>query len=315
MLLNFQGSDAYRIRQAITEIIGQQDQEGLSVAHFDLAQSGQDEEFERELKYPSFFQSARVIILHNALANAQTAEQTQSILGRYDIEEDPAIIVIAISSSTSHPSVATKKLISYLEHHGLSRSFEPLSGAERSRWISEFCGQRGSLIQPTAISALAERVTLDSWALAMELEKLCAYVDGQAITREIVEELVPISDERSEFELTDAFYAHDKRGMVAALWRRLSGGTSEQMILGILSSGVRSMLITRAMSNQGLDITTIARIANLHPFVVQKALRGANTYDEQRLRTMHGYLAELDRRAKDGDINMADGLMESILDL
>ena len=315
MLLYYHGSDAYRIRQTIADVIGHQNQEGLSVTRIDLVGEGQAEEFERELKYPSFFQSTRVIVIQNILANVQTAEQTYDILTRYDIAKDPSIIVIGVSSSENRPSAATKQLTAYLDRHAQSQSFELLTGAERVRWINDFCAQRDSSIQPTAITTLIGRLPPDGWALALELEKLCAYADGQTITSNMVTELVPLMDERNEFELTDALYAHNKRGIISALWRRLSDGTAEQLILGTLASGIRTMLIAQSLASRGLDTGAIAKTAGIHPFVAQKALRGANTYTEQQLRAAHGHLAQLDRSAKDGHADIIDSLMAVALEL
>ena len=314
MLVNFFGSDPYLIRQAVQKELTKMSDDALSVTRLDMSRPDDADELERQLKYPSFFQEKRAIIASNVFADAQTAGHVLEILSAHDIGQEPLITVIALGRPEGRISAAAKELAKFFGRHGHSEGFEPLTGTARTKWLSGFCAERGHRLDQSAANELVRRVT-DSWALALELEKLCAYAGKEAITAQDVATLVVPPDDGNEFALTDALYAHDKRALVAALWRRLAEGSPEQMVLGTLASGVRSLLIAKAMHAQGSAPAVIAKAAGIHPFVAQKAVRGSSGYAMPSLLKAHERLAGLDRAIKDGRADGTDALMDVVLGL
>jgi DNA polymerase III delta subunit len=314
MIMNFFGSDPYLIRQAVTEELMRHQDKTLSVSRLDMTRPEDAEELERQLKYPSFFQETRVVVATNAFANAQTAELVMGILESFDVVKEPTLILIVLGQPDGRASSAAKKLSDFLEKKGKRAKFEPLTGAARNKWLADFCAQRECKIETAAAIELSRRVQ-DTWAMAMELEKLCAHAENGTIKAEDVATLVPLPVEHNEFELTDALYAHDKRGAIASLWRRVAEGVSEQLLLGTLASGIRTLLIAKSMAAHGTTPAAIAKASGLHPFVAQKAVRGASGYQLETLMKAHARLAALDRSAKDGLSDAIDGMMAVLLEL
>jgi DNA polymerase III delta subunit len=305
MLHFYQGSDAYRLRSAVHAAI-ERAPRGTPVTTVDLLQKNQSEELERLLKYPSFFQEATIIIVRNILANAEVAEEALKVLERYAAQTLPDVTVITVNhSSGGRESAATKKLSAYLTKHAAQmESLEPLAGAQKAEWVRSFCAQRQCTVPPATMTALAMRVADDTWALANELEKLCAYTGSGEIRADTVTTLIPTRVERDEFELTNALYSHNKRAALGTLWQRLTEGTAEQLLLGTLASAFRTMIMVKSGNAVGI-----------HPFVAGKARRGASAYTDQQLTSAHISLATLDRSSKDGRTDLADGLFGVLLGL
>lgn len=305
MLYFYHGSDAYRLRDAVHAII-ERAGAGVSTTHIDLTEKNQAEELERILKYPSFFQEPTIIVARNVLANATIAQEALDLLERYDAPALTDVTIIAIhEASGGRESAATKKLTTYLTQHATEyATYDLFTGGQRAAWMRSFCETRGCTLSAPALSVLNARATDDTWGLANELEKLCAYADGNEITADAITTLIPPPIDHDEFALTNALYNHNKRGALSALWQRITEGTPEQLLLGTLASATRTLIAVKSGNTSGI-----------HPFVAGKARTGALAYTDQQLTTAHLSLATLDRSSKDGLADLTDGLFGVLLGL
>ena len=127
--------------------------------------------------------------------------------------------------------------------------------------------------------------------------------------------LVPAPYRYDEWELSNAIAARDKRGAVAALFKRVREGAPEPLMVGSLASAVRTLMMVRDLADRGRPATAIAKATGLHPYVVSKTLRGAAAYEPHALREAHRMLAALDRSSKEGAADAVDGLFATLLAL
>lgn len=320
MLIFHHGSDTYRMRQAgiaLAERMGAGHPGMLRNATVDLREPTGTDELERLLKYPTFFSEPTLITVTSALADARTAERMTDILDRYDpARMTDVTVVVRHEGESDGRSAAAKSLLAYLTKKSSEHTeFEPLKGAALDAWVTDFCVRRGCTIAPAALALVTQRTAGDGWALAQELEKLCAYAQNGAIDAHAIHALVAPPPERDEWELSNALAAQDKRGAIGALWRRLSQGTAEQLLLGSLASGIRTLMTVKDLAGRGLSPAAVAKTAGLHPYVVTKTLRGAASYTGEQLAGAHERLAGLDRSAKSGHADMTDGLFAVLLSL
>lgn len=323
MLLYYHGSDTYRLRNAVADVTVQTQKTSanpVSVHTIDGASPDGRLEFERLLKYPSFFEETKIIVVTGALADAETASELHELLTQYGVAALPdAVICISQLEPAGRPSAASKKLTSYLEKHAkTSQEFKPLTGTALARWVRDVCADQGCTISPDAVAELLRRTGDDTWMLANEISKLCAFSytsEGKHITLTAVRETVTAVQERDEWELSNALAGKDKRGVLAALFRRLAEGTPEQLILGSLAAGIRTLMIVKDLSERRMTPALIARTAALHPYVVSKTLRGATLYTAPQLRRTLSELSLLDRAFKDGRADATDSLFRIVLEL
>lgn len=312
MLILYSGSDAYRLHRATAELVATyREKYGSTVNLFSVDGSDEDatEHIERPLKYPSFFEEKKLIVVHNAAGAAMAG-----VLKQYKLSELDDIVLIAVQH-TKHESCDKKILAALTKAADRAEIFEPLTGTLLTAWARDYCKERKTTIETVALVALLQRTNSDMQSLSNELEKLCAYTRDGGITLQAVQLLTPVRYEQDEWELSNALAAHDKRAAIAVLWRRLRDGVSEQMLLASLAAGVRNLSMVKDMQTRRLPASTIAATTGLHPFVISKTMRGAATADTAKLRHAHIGLAQLDRSAKDGRADTIDGLFDIILAL
>jgi DNA polymerase III delta subunit len=314
MLFFLHGTDSYRLRQATQVLLDRYcpDRQHGEVYDIDCTEPGASERLERPLKYPSFFGEQRVIIARNALAPA-----LQAVMERYDIPALTDSIVIAIhDASLADTASLNPKMAAVLKKAADETVVcEPLRGQAVAAWIREYCTTRGVMIEPGAVALIVGRVGTESWILANELEKLCAWTENGAIDADAIRLLIAERRERDPWGLSNALAVRDKRGAVAGLWRALHEGVAEQQLAGMLASSFRNLLSIKDLQQRGLSGSAITAKTGIHPFVVTKIQRGAAAYDGDTLVKAHRRLARLDREGKQGRSDSADGLFEIVLSL
>jgi len=304
------GSDTWRLKAAAALSAAEWEHaHGTPAQRFDGAAADTAIELERILKYPSFFQQRTLIVLTDPFALPGLAEL---------VEDSPGLDVtdfLLVQVMPAKPAAAQKDLFRKLARlAGRTDAFEPLEGEKLASWVRSYCTERGCTIEPAAVAELTARTGNDSWALSGELEKLCAYA-APAVTLSAVRTLVAAPARRDEWELSNAIAAHDKRRAVSALFRCVQDGVPEQLLLGTVAAGVRSLMMVRDMGDRGTTPAGIAGATGLHPYVISKTLRGATAADPVRLRRSHDLLATLDRHAKDGRADTIDGLFAVLVSL
>lgn len=312
MLILYAGSDAYRLRLATQALVASyREKYGSIVNLFRIDGSDEDaaEHIERQLKYPSFFDEKKIIVVQDAAGQA-----VSDILKRYTLSDLDDIVFIAVQLTT-HESCDKKVLATLGKKADRTEVFEPLAGAQLAVWARQYCSEQNTSIEPDALSGLLQRTGTDMQQLSCELEKLCAFVRGGVITPGDVRLLTPVREEQDEWELSNALSAHDKRAIIGVLWKQLQTGVAEQKLLGSLASGIRNLSMVKDMQVRGKPVGATAATTGLHPFVISKTMRGAAAADTGKLRRAHIGLAELDRSYKDGRADIVDGLFAILLSL
>lgn len=312
MLILYSGSDAYRIRQATDKIVATYRKKYgsvLSVSLIDCAQEDGAQQLERSLKYPSFFEEKKMIITHNAAHATMTG-----LLKSYHPQDMDDIVLIA-TQDTSQGPYDKKALVALAKVADHAELCEPLTGTSLASWVREYCKERGTDIDTAALTLLLQRVPDNTRALSNELEKLCAYARKSAIDAHAVQLLTPAQYEHDEWGLSNAIAANDKRKAIVALWKRLTEGAPEQLLLGSLAAGIRNLSAVQDLHSRRTPSAAIAKLSGLHPFVVSKTIRGAAGADRTKLHSAHSALARLDRWSKDGRADATDGLFSILLSL
>ncbi|MEK7638271.1 MAG: DNA polymerase III subunit delta [Patescibacteria group bacterium] len=312
MLILYSGSDAYRLRHATTALVAEYHATYGSVLNLFTVDGDDDdaaEQLERPLKYPSFFEEKKLIVVSNAAGAAMAG-----ILKQYKLHELDDIVLAAVQH-TKNESCDKKVLTALAKAANKTEAFEPLTGVALASWVRDYCTDRNATIETAALTALLQRTNSDMQSLSNELGKLCAYAGNGVIALQAVQLLTPTRYEQDGWELSNALAAHDKRSVIAVLWRRLQDGVSEQLLLASLAAGIRNLSLVKDMQARHQPNGVIASATGLHPFVISKTTRGAAAADADKLRHAHLGLARLDRSSKDGLADTADGLFSILLGL
>lgn len=305
MLTLLTGTDTYRIAQARTAKVAACSTAPLRI---DLGTSGALRELADACRASSLFGDAQAILLTGTLT-ADLAEtlKEQGAATRADVH------CIAVFPSLGMLA-AQKKLLARIQALATTvESYDPLTGAAQNAWASELVTARGGRIDPPALRELLARTGGDSWAIAHEIEKLCAWAGEEPITLAAVTTLVPASAERDQWALSNAIGSGNKRAGVVALWRALQAGEESFALIGMLAASFRTLTLTSDLARRNTPSARIATLCGLHPFVVSKTLTHARATEPATAAQALSSLAHLEQRAKQGLRDSVDGLYDILL--
>ena len=174
--------------------------------------------------------------------------------------------------------------------------FEPLDDQSAARWAIDYAADAGCAIDSPTASGLVATVGVSLTQLAGELDKLINFVRDPAaargaaprITREEIDLLVRHTREHSNFELTDAIIAGERRRALRLL-DQIYAGSDESvqslslMINGAIAANFRRLIVAREMMRLNLPNEEIAQAVGMSPYAVTFLNEKARRIDERRL--------------------------------
>lgn len=310
MITLFSGTDPYRIRDGLESAIihEQATYPDASLTRIDCASPEGVAALSACMNTRSLFDTHSIVVATNILA----ADAPAQVILKGEKRHDLTLFCVHTSSGKS-TAAERKQLATFAKHADVVLSYEPLVGQELLSWIQAFCMQRGCLILTSVSNELIRRSSTDTWALANELEKLCAYTTQGSITIDTVRLLVADATSQDEWELANALAARQKRSAVVALFKKIHAGVPEPLLLGTIASSIRNLIMIRDLTDRGMPSATIAKTTGLHPFVVSKHLPGARSAPLDALQRTLQDIATADRHMKSGVSDPQDRLFSIIL--
>ncbi len=313
MLIFIYGEDTFRAREKVAvmkkRFCEKFDSSGMNLAEFDLSSGGVVSSFGeimQSIQSPPFLGEKRMVVIHELLGSVESVKEKVKpwVEGLSNIPDSTIVILV----DEAEPEKLVKHLI-YKAFLGKSEvheyPFPVLQGAELTRWVAARSQALGAKFDRPALMSLVERVGADLWQMNNELGKLMAYADGQRITQEMVAEFVRASFEDQIFQLVDAVAHRNAAQAIRLLEEERQSGATDQYIFGMLARQIRILLGTRSILDRNDRATKqeVASELSLHPFVAQKALAQAQSFEIEDLKRAHALLFELDRASKTGRMN------------
>jgi DNA polymerase-3 subunit delta len=167
--------------------------------------------------------------------------------------------------------------------------------------------ERGATLDRDAAALLAEAVATEPRRLESELEKLLAFAgEGGRVSVGDVRDLVDVPLEVAVWDLTDALYAHDARGVVRSLRALLERGQAPQQVMGAVASQLRNLVV--AEEHKGSAPDRLASATGMKPFVARKSLGALRNFGPGEPRRLLAALLDLDLRSKTGKADLAPAL-------
>lgn len=174
--------------------------------------------------------------------------------------------------------------------------FGPLDDQQAARWAVEYVARAGCDLDVSTASWLIATVGVNLTRLVGELEKLINYVrDPSAqttaparITRQEIDLLVRYTREHSNFELTDAIIAGERKRALQLLDRLYTNADESPqslslMIVGAIAVNFRRLIVAREMMALNRPNSEIAQAVGLSPYAVTYLNEKARRIDERRL--------------------------------
>jgi DNA polymerase-3 subunit delta len=201
------------------------------------------------------------------------------------------------------------------EERGYVKLFMPPKDWELPAWIHDRARGKGGSFDNKAATRLAQLVGPTLRLLDLEIDKLLLYADGRSVSTDDVQILVSRARETNIFDLVDAVGRRQTGSALRLLHGLLEDGEPPLKLFGMLARQVRILIQVSELRDQGLNHQEITTRLKLHPFVVEKGLAQARSFEIAQLETAHRHLVETDWSIKTGKTEPVLALDMLIVDL
>jgi DNA polymerase III delta subunit len=188
-------------------------------------------------------------------------------------------------------------------------------------WVADQFRQRGARAEPEACAALVQIVGDDLHALALEIDKLTTWADGEPIGEREVEQLAAAAADAPIFTLTDAWAARDAARVLAAsetIFERESKPRRDTAarLAAALGGHLGRLRSLKQLTAEGVRPREAAGKLRMHPFYAEKVARQSEAFSPEELRDATIRLAALDGALK-GQSKLAPDLelQRTLIDL
>jgi DNA polymerase III subunit delta len=170
-------------------------------------------------------------------------------------------------------------------------------------WVAEQFRQREIQAEPEAITMLIQLVGDDLHALALEVDKLAVWADGEPIGEREVEALASPAAGEPTFALTDAWGAHDTGRALAAsetIFERSAKPRRDtaSRLAATLGSHFGKLRSIKRLAAEGVRAREAAGKLRMHPYYAEKVFGQAEGFSNDELRDAVVRLSELDGALK-----------------
>ncbi len=306
MLILIYGSDALRVKERVADMKlkfkEKFDPTGMNLDDFSY-ENGQTERgmVTGALQSSPFLAEKRMVVVRGLLSGLKKADAAlwKEIL--LSVPSSTIAIFVEIVESAKFVKQEVYKIITAAPDVHVYPLL-PLEGSAFSSWAAERTRLQGVVISPALLNKLAERVSYDTWRLDAELQKLAAYANGAGVNEAMIQDLVARDVEENIFAFLDALSAKGNAKALAKLSDERRAGTGEFQLFGMLVRQIRLLLEARDVmdSKAGVTKNELATALGLHPYVAQKILGEARSWQREQLLDLHALAFDLDKAAKSG---------------
>ncbi len=309
MLRYLYGEDTYSINTAVTKIVadfvgGQKTD--LNVNTLESAKLTLENFTDAVLSAP-FLGDKKLTIVKNLIVEKENAELRKKIIET--LQNVPASSDL-IFVDAGKPD-ARDALYKYLQKNAECKYFGPTTELNLRQFITAKTAEQNIKIGSPALSKLTLFVGPDLWRLQNEILKLTAFISAgkrTEITVDDVELLVEPNIDLKIFDLTDALAAKNSKRAINLLDAFMKKNEDLMRVFNLVIYQIRNMLVIKDLLLRG-EKNNIAKVAGLHPFVVQKTEQSLRKISAAELILFYQQLEEFDFAIKTSRIEIENALV------
>lgn len=300
MIIFLYGPDTYSSRQKLNAIIDRYKsihKSGLALTratreNFDF------EKFKQVLKTVSMFNEKKLIILEDLLGATRSQISTELLKSDFNkLKTDKDTIIVFWEQSPDKRSSPFK----WLKANAQCQEFKLADARELRGWVEDKIKNQKAKIKNEAIERLVLYIGSDLWRMSNEVEKLITFRRGKVITAGDVDLLVNSQVDLNIFKTIDALARGAKPRALELIWGYLDRGTDPSYLFSMILWQFRNLIKVSSYHSTGYN--QIARVTGLHPFVIKKSTFLARRFTEDSLKSIYGYLLDIDLAIKTGRID------------
>lgn len=242
-----------------------------------------------------FLAEKRLIIVRGFLAQQKADEQKKMAELLSKIPETCTLIFLENTSPDKRTSLYKK-----LQKIARLEECQTLMGNTLIEWIVQKVTEKNSRIDWNTATYLSTLTGSDTWRLKNEIDKLATHCQNQAITRDIIDELVSGQVSTTVFKLTDALGQREPRQAIKMFHQLIEKGEPIPMIFSMLVRQFRMIVQIKDLQTDGYSAGQIASKIKQHPYAVSSTLSQTKNFTEKELRIIYAKLVKIDRGLKTG---------------
>ncbi len=182
-------------------------------------------------------------------------------------------------------------------------------------WILHRFEQGKAAISRRDAQYLAELAGSSMLRLDQEIKKLNSFANGTTLTREIVERMVPPSEEMSWFAITNAVVSHDFDGLMQAVEALYRQNVDDMVIAGMFFRCYMDLWRGKAALKEGKSSTELAAVYGISPYAAARLMRVAAGLREGEAEQGLQKCLKLDRALKTSGLNKKNLIFGLIAEL
>lgn len=254
-------------------------------------------QFKNDIETMPFLSEKRLIIIKNLFQEAKP-DLLEKISKAIDNAADFSIIVFHEDNTIDKRLGLFKKL----KKIGQVSEFKAPSPIEIRQWIIDKAQKENIKLNYAAASYLSQHCKPNLWNIAQEVEKLKLYANGQEITPQMIESMVPPSLSSSIFKLTDSLTAKNRKQALATLEILKESGEELGKIFYMIARHFRILVQVNDMLQRGSSTKEISKKLKVHNFVIQKTSQQSKNFNKSTLKNIYQELLQIDIGTKTGII-------------
>ncbi len=207
-----------------------------------------------------------------------------------------------------------RSLTKLLKQSGVAVEFAARPENELFNWLTRRFQDHGKTIGRREMERLLFLSGTLMTRLIPEIDKVCAYAQGEAVTLADIDAVAHHLPEADVFELTDRIAAGDMDGAAERLAELLAGDEEPIMLTAVLGSQMRRLYAARLALDGGLGAPFVEETTGTRGFFVSRLMQSARAFTLGELRADVRLCAETDYRLKSDNSTAPDAVMAELLE-
>jgi DNA polymerase-3 subunit delta len=189
------------------------------------------------------------------------------------------------------------------------QQFKMPSERDLPGWVNAQAKKIGLKIDAPAARLLAGLIGQDTWMLTSELDKLCAFANGDTVREADVRELVSRASDQKAYFLSDAVVDGQSAKAARLLEELIDDGAVLQVLLATVANRYRRIAIAKEMMERSAPGAEIARRVGVKPnFALDRLLEQASRNSWRTIRWAYGRIIQ-------SELDVKRGLMDARVSL
>jgi DNA polymerase-3 subunit delta len=310
MIIFLYGDDSFRSREKLEAIKSkflEKNSSGSGLSLFDFSEKIQKIDWPNLIGARDLFSPKRLIIIKDLIVSSGLDIQREALeflKSKKEITGGKDVVIVFWESGRPKEN---NSLFKYLKSSSKHQEFGVLEGRKLADWVNARIKSidPSSSIYPRALDKLMAYVGNDLFQMDNEIAKLLNFEERKTIEEKDVDLLVNAKIDSNIFETLDAASCGNKKRALKLLQDQLKKGDDPFYILSMYVYQFRNLLKIGEYFWQGMrNQYEIAKLAKLHPFVVQKGIAQLRNFDFEKLKRIYKKLEEIDLASKSGKVDI-----------